>query len=304
MKKNTLLLIFAFFYSVALTASTKSGDTIKIKNIHKIVASYQDSLSKLKRTYTSWKYQGADTMSNPYYFMLFSAPTLYNEPLYNTFRRPTTDCRLSYIYNTLSKTYIQNPWLIKFSPQDMSQFVEITPSEKPIKPISLLSARTKEDENIDAINVDPIEITVRKPNFWTYNGTFSFQLIQNYVSDNWYKGGESNRSLLASVDLQANYDNKEKIKFNNRLEMRIGFQSSNSDEKHKYKTNSDLLRLSNEFGIKASKHWYYSAMLQSWTQFYKGYKKNDERVYSDFMSPFESLLSLGMKYTLEKKKLN
>ena len=37
-------------------------------------------------------------------------------------------------------------------------------------------------------------------------------------------------------------------------------------------------------------------MLQSWTQFYPGYHANDAQVYSDFMSPFESVLSFGMDY--------
>ena len=47
-------------------------------------------------------------------------------------------------------------------------------------------------------------------------------------------------------------------------------------------------------------------MLQSWTQFYPGYKANDPKVYSDFMSPFEALLSVGMKYnaTTRNKKFS
>ena len=77
--------------------------------------------------------------------------------------------------------------------------------------------------------------------------------------------------------------------------MRLGFQSTRGDTYHKYLTNSDLLRLTNQLGLKASKHWSYSVMLQSWTQFCRSYKKNDRAVYSDIMSPFESLLSIGMK---------
>lgn len=83
--------------------------------------------------------------------------------------------------------------------------------------------------------------------------------------------------------------------------MKLGFQTTHNDDLHKYKTNSDLLRLTNKLGLRAVKHWYYTVMLQSWTQFYKGYKSNDERVYSDFMSPFESLLSVGMDYQYRTK---
>ena len=145
-------------------------------------------------------------------------------------------------------------------------------------------------------------IHVRKPNFWEFKTNFAFQLMQNYVSDNWYKGGESNHSMLSSLLFQVNYDNKTRLAFNNKLEMRLGFQSTRGDTYHKYLTNSDLLRLTNELGLKASKHWSYSVMLQSWTQFCKSYKKNDRTIYSDFMSPFESLLSVGMKYAVTKPK--
>lgn len=83
--------------------------------------------------------------------------------------------------------------------------------------------------------------------------------------------------------------------------MKLGFQSSHNDDEHKYKTNSDLIRMTNKLGIRAVKHWYYTMMLQSWTQFYRGYKANDPKIYSDFMSPFESVLSIGMDYQYNTK---
>ena len=45
--------------------------------------------------------------------------------------------------------------------------------------------------------------------------------------------------------------------------------------------------------------------LLAYTQFYRGFKSNDYRVYSDFMSPFTLNLSLGMDYNVEafNKKL-
>ena len=62
--------------------------------------------------------------------------------------------------------------------------------------------------------------------------------------------------------------------------------------------------MTNKFGLQATKRWYYTLTLQSWTQFYPGYKKNDPKVYSDFMSPFESLLTIGMDYKLNIKNFN
>ena len=153
---------------------------------------------------------------------------------------------------------------------------------------------------------DGLGLLVRRPNFWNFKTNFSLQFTQNYVSDNWYKGGESHNTLLAATVIEANYNNQRKLTFDNKLEMKLGFQSSHNDDEHKYKTNSDLLRLTNKLGLRAVKHWYYTVMLQSWTQFYKGYKSNDKKVYSDFMSPFESLLSVGMdyQYTTKKNRFN
>lgn len=71
-----------------------------------------------------------------------------------------------------------------------------------------------------------------KPNFWKLSGNYSLQLFQNYVSDNWYKGGESNYSMLGTVTLQANYNNKQRFRWENKLELRLGLQNSKGDTLH------------------------------------------------------------------------
>ena len=63
--------------------------------------------------------------------------------------------------------------------------------------------------------VPAAEVEVTKPKFWTKKGDGFLQFMQNYVSDNWYKGGESTYSLLGSLTLEANYDNKGKWKWDN-----------------------------------------------------------------------------------------
>lgn len=86
--------------------------------------------------------------------------------------------------------------------------------------------------------------------------------------------------------------------------MNIGFQSDKDDEKHNFKTTEDLLRLTNNLSIKAIGKWSYSLKLQSWTQFHPKYNANSDVVYSDFMSPFESILSVGMDFNENKPKFN
>ena len=168
-------------------------------------------------------------------------------------------------------------------------------------PMPMPIIQSQDEAPITVGNEGDWNIVTTKPNFWNFKTHFSLQFTQNYVSDNWYKGGESHNALLAETILEANFNNRQKITFDNKLEMKLGFQTTHNDDLHKYKTNSDLLRLTNKLGLRAVKHWYYTVMLQSWTQFYKGYKSNDKRVYSDFMSPFESLLSVGMDYQYRTK---
>ena len=150
-----------------------------------------------------------------------------------------------------------------------------------------------------------VDVEVTKPNFWTFKGDGFLQFLQNYVSGNWYKGGESNYSMLSSLTLEANYNNKSKLKWDNKLEMKLGFQTSRSDTVNKFKANEDLIRLTSKLGLQATKHWYYTIQLLAYTQFTRGLKPNDLRTYSDFMSPFNLNVSIGMDYTVEawNKKL-
>lgn len=145
----------------------------------------------------------------------------------------------------------------------------------------------------------PMAIYVKKPNFWTYAGDYYLQFLQNYVSGNWYKGGESNYSMLGSITMQANYNNKQKVKWDNKLELKLGYQTSKGDTVHRYKTSSDMIRYTSKLGLQATKKWYYTLQLVAQTQFAQGNKSNDAFVYSDFMSPFNLNISVGMDYTVD-----
>lgn len=236
-------------------------------------------------------YVGSDFAHSPALASLFSASGSYS---YLRTMQSITDV-------LLATACLQHPAqalnLSNVSQRNLEKKLDSPKSEFTPGPI----AQTEEVTPIIMGNEGDWNIVATKPNFWTFKTNFSLQFTQNYVSDNWYKGGESHNALLAETILQANFNNRQKITFDNKLEMKLGFQTSHNDDEHKYKTNSDLLRLTNKLGLRAVKHWYYTVMLQSWTQFYKGYKANDKKVYSDFMSPFESLLSVGMDYQYRTK---
>ena len=158
-----------------------------------------------------------------------------------------------------------------------------------------------EEPVIDLPTPDSVDVLVQKPQFWTRKGDGFLQFMQNFVSGNWYKGGESNYSMVGSLTLEANYDNKNKWKWDNKLEMKLGFLRSRTDSLHKFKANEDLIRLTSKVGLQATKRWYYTLQLQAYTQFTQGYKSNDPKVYSDFFSPFNLNLGLGMDYKADSK---
>ena len=145
----------------------------------------------------------------------------------------------------------------------------------------------------------PVEVMVKRPNFWTFNGDYALQFLQNYVSGNWYKGGESNYSALASLVMQANYNNKQKVKWENRLELKYGLQSSRSDSLHSFKSTEDLIRLTSKLGLQATKRWYYTVQFVGNTQFSHSYRSNDPKIYSAFAAPLNLNLSIGMDYSVD-----
>ena len=202
----------------------------------------------------------------------------------------------------LMNVYLNRPDLVSATETELKESGEIRKDvDQPIENPVVFVAKV-EEPIVEVIPEDiPTEVMVQKPKFWTKKGDFYLQFMQNYVSGNWYKGGESNYSAVGSLTLEANYDNKNKWKWDNKLELKLGFLRSSSDSLHKFKSNEDLIRLTSKAGLEAAKNWYYTLQLMAYTQFSRGLKSNDAKTYSDFMSPFNINLGLGMDYKVATK---
>ena len=271
-------------------AKVHDADTVPV-----IVRSYVDSLQVSRTRVDSLFALRHDSLSAPdgRYYRLFVPFTFYHGIAANAFRLGDSIPELD---RSLLNVYLHRPDLVVSTQSQLDRVGPIIePSATPVKPetdiVDLVSPKVDDDDV-----VSPVQIYVEKPNFWKFSGDYSLQLFQNYVSDNWYKGGESNYSLIAAVTLQANYNNKQRFQWNNKLEMRLGLQNSRGDTLHTVRASEDLIRYTSKLGLQASKHWYYTFQLIASTQFMRGLRSNDTRIYSRFLSPLYVNPSLGMDY--------
>lgn len=269
-----------------------------------IVEKYVDSLAVIRQQLDSLQrvnQQLRNEVVDGRYFRLFAPATFYHSGANKALLMSpeTGDEVTDAVDEAMMRFYMARPDLIRNNEsqlrrvgsvredvikKELTQQVELTQIAEPV-PV--------EDEPL------PIQLVVQKPNFWKFKGEGYLQFLQHYVSDNWHKGGESNYSAVGAAILELNYNDKDRITFDNKLEMKLGFQTSPSDTVHKFKTNNDLIRLTSKLGLQAHKHWYYTLQLLAYTQFARGLKANDEKVYSDFMSPFDLILGLGMEYKVQ-----
>ena len=248
--------------------------------------------------------QPKDTLDGRFY-RLFAPMTFYhniaNKSLSFESDQSGKDAVSDAIDAALMHIYLNRPDLVNTTETELQETGKIRKDvNQPIKNQVKLVEKV-EGPVIDTPDDVPTEILIQKPDFWTKKGDGYLQFMQNYVSGNWYKGGESNYSMVGAVTLEANYDNKSKWKWDNKLELKLGFMHTRSDSVHKFKSNEDLIRLTSKVGLQAAKNWYYTLQVLAYTQFTQGHKANDLNTYSDFMSPFNLNLGLGMDYKVSTK---
>lgn len=250
-------------------------------------------------------YVSPDSMSKDSYRLFL--PLMYYDDVPTDEKLISQDSISQYSWNTvvLRNMYREYPELIKYS----QEYIERLPEYKDYIVIENEKKTEAKITNLFKPEIAPKgivdkDVDILKPNFWRYLGEGSLQFTQNYISENWYKGGENSNRLLGSLKLQANYNDKQKIEWENMFEANLGYATVPSDTVHQYNVNKNLIRFTSKFGVQASKHWYYTLNSELSTQLVRNYKKNTDDLISAFMSPADFYLSLGMDYKLEKKKYN
>lgn len=315
-----LLLMVNMVFAQRTTSSSHSQRFRNKKVFSKIMTAYSDSLANVVDKYSRDSTYFRVSL-NPYYYRLFAPVTLYNSVVSNAMSMDNeaevsamdnlipinnkgvieTDEEInSSIDNALMNIYLNEPLSVRYTENDImgrSAFKKDVVRKWPRR-------ERVTDLLGDTRIVDPTvntELVIKKPNFWKKAGNAYLQFTQNYISGNWYKGGESNNTLLSGLVLESNYNDRQKIQWDNKLEWKLGFLSSRSDTLHKYKTNTDLIRLTSKLGLQAIKNWYYTIQAEFYTQFFASYKSNKPDVVSSFLSPGYLKIDLGMDYKRSTK---
>ena len=310
-------------------------------NNSRVMKAFADSLREYRASYFAYSRLWDDLDApaprkaklNPDIYKLYMPPTFYLAPVEQTFsfqwspdeRRGMNACDSVYLSRKDTLPVFELPDLTKMIRVDqwvndvlMGFYMEcpelVVGNEMYFADAILLDDvqvvnKPREEKMKSYMKVeDPVgkasadELKVMKPNFWKKNASASLHFTQHGISDNWYQGGESTNAFLAQLKLSSNYDDRQRVQFENSLEIKLGFITAPSDTVHKWKTNADLFRLSSKLGVRAIKNLYYTIDAQFKTQFFSNYKTNTNDLISSFLSPAQLDLSLAMDYKLEKSK--
>ncbi|MCQ2213450.1 MAG: DUF3078 domain-containing protein [Bacteroidaceae bacterium] len=286
---------------------------------HAIANHYQDSLKNLHKAVQDMVEHDSAFVYSPYMYRMTGTNMYYANAVRNAFSLDSEEDNaqqslgMQYrnglnnaIDQTLVRSYQENPGMFHYYDEQLKdETVEQTaaPVESKKEDLDEIVNNVQSIQDVSEVLDDvEFELEVKKPNFWKKSGKFTTQFTQSYFSENWYKGGSNNVTLLSTLLLEANYNDQKKVQWDNKLDLRLGFVSTPSDEFHKFMTNNDKIYLASKLGIKATKAWFYTVQADVNTQFLPGYRTNKNATFSKFLAPLDVFVSVGMDFKPTLKK--
>ena len=240
--------------------------------------------------------------ANHVYARLFSSPVLYNsvikgacagrDAVVESDVKAMDDERESVIENMLVDLYRTAPSRVHMTEAELRSEKSVPTQEVAV------SAPMLDFKKLD-IPTDVtggMKTTVTKPNYWNFSGRTSLTFTQSFISDNWYQGGEKNYyAMLATLDLDMNYNDKDRLSWTNHFDFDLGFATYENGEALGIRTNTDKLRLESTLGYKLVKTLDLAAKVKAETQSLPFYS-SDNVLASAFASPLDANASLGLNY--------
>ena len=133
-------------------------------------------------------------------------------------------------------------------------------------------------------------------NPWFMEANLMMQITQNYVSPNWYEGGNSSFSVYGSAKGTIKYDDKKLITWENYGEWTAGGSTVAGDSLRKINCSEDLFRLYTKLGVKVYPKLYASFSAEYRMQMFPTYKANTRTLKTGFATPIRFNLGLGLDY--------
>ena len=240
---------------------------------------------------------------NHVYARLFSSPVLYNSVIKGACAgkdaamesdvKAMDDERESVIEEMLVNLYRTAPSRVHMTEAELRSEKSVPTQEVAV------SAPMLDFKKLD-IPTDVaggMKTTVTKPNYWKFSGRTSLTFTQSFISDNWYQGGEKNYyAMLATLDLDMNYNDKDRITWTNHFDIDLGFATSQADTLHTLRTNTDKLRIESTFGYKIVRNLDLAAKLKIESQMLPNYPVNTPDFISNCLAPLDANASLGFNF--------
>jgi hypothetical protein len=247
-----------------------------------------------------------DEKTNHVYSRMFSSPVLYSDVIERAFSNGNDDAgtesdmlamddkRTAVIDKLLLDVYTSHPDKVAMTEEQLRSENAYSGVDAKEKKLAMSLSRPSMDipENVDG----GMKTTVVKPNYWSTKGRIGLKFTQNYISGNWFQGGESNNTMLGELDFDLNYDDKNRITFKTHFDVDLGFATTKADTLHSFKTNTDRLRIESTFGYKLVKNLDIAAKMKLESQSLPNYPTNSPDFVSNFMAPFDANFSVGLNY--------
>lgn len=130
---------------------------------------------------------------------------------------------------------------------------------------------------------------------WRKGATVMLQMTQNYVSPNWYQGGNTSFAMLAIAQGYINYKS-DKFTWQNSGEWRGGFSTISGDTCHKVNTTEDYFRLYTKAGYEFYQNMNAIVSGEYMMNLLPTYRENSNEMKTAFASPIRMNLAVGLDF--------
>ena len=291
---KTKFTLFLFMVSTFFVSMAQNSEVVDYYNL------------KIDELVARWQNLAVDTeeKTDPVYARMFASPVLYNSVLGAAFgldeNEPADaesltmdEKRAEAVDALMLELYKTAPAQVAMTEEELMSENSVPEYSSAIKaPVNQVVSKIAMPDNVTG----GMKTTVVKPNYWKTSGSVSLTFTQNFISGNWFQGGESNKTMLGEFDFHLDYDDKDRITFKNHFDIDLGFATTKADTLHSFRTNTDRLRIESTLGYKLVKNLDLTAKMKLESQSLPNYPVNTPDFVSNFMAPFDANFSVGLNY--------